>query len=57
VIISFANETEWRKFEDATSVPRRIRVVTTAAAASVGIAPNHGASRRERHARWSYVHA
>jgi hypothetical protein len=32
-------------------------VVAAATAVSVGIAPNQGASRSDRHARWSYVQA
>ena len=53
VISSFANGTGCRKFGDATSGPSRMRSVTPAAAVSVGIAPNQGESRSERHARWS----
>ena len=46
-----------RKFGDATNGPSRMFSVTHAAAVSVGIAPNHGSSRSDRQARWSYVHA
>src|ERR1700753_590486 len=34
-----------------------MRSVASAAAVSVGIAPNHVESRNDLHARWSYVHA
>jgi hypothetical protein len=38
---------------DATSVPRPIRVVATAAAVSVGTASNHGPSTSDRQPMWS----
>ncbi len=57
VISSLANGTGWRKFGDATHVPRPIRDVTVAAATSVGTVANHGSSFRSCQARWSYVHA
>jgi len=44
-----------RKLADVTSGPRRIVVVTVAAATSVGTIENHAASRKDRHERWSYV--
>ena len=53
VISSLAKGTGCRKFGEATSGPRRIVVVTHAAAVNVGIAPNHGASRKDLQERWS----
>ena len=53
LISSLANGTGWRKFGDATNVPRRIRLVTRAAAVSVGTVANHGLSARLRQDRWS----
>src|SRR5207245_9780223 len=52
-----ANATGWRKLADATSGPSRIWLGVIAAAASVAIAAIHGESRRDLHARWSYVQA
>jgi hypothetical protein len=48
---SLANGTGWRKFGDATRVPRRMCSVAIAAAVSVGTAPNHAESRNDRQAR------
>ncbi len=53
VTTSRAKATGWRNSGEATSVPNRIVLVTAAAAASVGTAPNQGESRRLRQARWS----
>ena len=54
-ISSLASVTGCRKFGEATKVPSRMRSVTPAAAARVGIAPNHGRFRKLRQDRWSYV--
>lgn len=42
-----------RGLTEVTRVPKRILCVAVAAAVSVGIAPNHGPSRKDRHDRWS----
>ena len=50
---SLASVTGWRKFGEVTSVPRRMVVVTPAAAVSRGMAENQGPSRSSRQVRWS----
>jgi hypothetical protein len=50
---SLANVTGCRKFGEETSGPKRILLVTCAAAASSGTAPYHGPSRKDCHDKWS----